>query len=365
MERLKFLSIVSGNLDEFFMIRVAGLKQQAASAAGIRDISGMTPSEQLGRIGERVHKMVAEQTAGIQAVLRGLAERGLTFPAWTDLTSEQDAFLAAYFSSEIRPVLTPLAVAELDPFPILPGLALNVALLLDRPQGGAEPKIAVIPVPSALPRFIRVPSKDGIVLVRIEDVVMAKAGQLFRGRRVLAACPFRVTRDADVLVDDDDAGDLLRQVEDAVRSRRRRAVVRLAIGAGCHAKLREWLVAWFEVGEEDVYEVSGALDAAAWMKVAARPGFEGLHDEEWPPVAPRDLVGRDDLWQALRDHDALLFHPYESFDPVVRLVELAADDPDVLAIKQTFYRAGPNSPIIAALARAAENGKQVTALVEL
>ena len=364
LERLKFLAIVSSNLDEFFMIRVAGIKQQFASGRTARDPSGLTPAEELERISQRTHAMVAEQAEGIREVLRRLRRHGFRVLDVRDLSRGQLRFAEAYFASDVLPVLTPLAVGELEPFPTLPGLGLHLAVALKRPEED-EARLAVVPVPPGLPRFITIPPGEGLVLARLEDVMAAQMSALFPGCTVLATAAFRITRDADVEIADDDAADLLREVEDAVRSRRARSVVRLEVSAQPDPRIRKWLMDWCEVADEDLYEVEGLLDAAALMGLANRPGFDALKAPDWPPQTPRDLLGHDDLWQAIQDHDVLLFHPYESFEPVVRLVELAADDPGVLAIKQTLYRTSGGSPIIAALARAAENGKQVTVLVEL
>ena len=366
LERLKFLSIVSSNLDEFFMIRVAGLKQQLASRPTARDPSGLTPAEQLERISQRTHRMAAEQAAGIREVLARLARHGLRLLAVRDLSAEQASFAESCFASDILPVLTPLAVGELQPFPALPGLGLNLGVVLTSARPGeSETRLAVVPVPPTLPRFVTIPPGEGLVLVAVEDLIATCIGQLFTGYHAAATCIFRLTRDADIAISDDDVADLLSEVEEAVRERRARSVVRLELSANPDPRVKQWLMDWCEVAEPDVYETDGLLGAAALMGIATRPGFDALKIPEWPPQTPRDLVGCDDLWEAIREHDVLLVHPYESFEPVVRLLELAAEDPDVLAIKQTLYRTSGGSPIIAALARAAENGKQVTVLVEL
>jgi polyphosphate kinase len=367
LERLKFLAIVSSNLDEFFMIRVSGLMRQRAARVRRRDISGLTPVQQLDRISRRVHRMVADQAVGIRTVLAGLREHGLQVLDVEEWTAAHRRFLEAFFHRDLEPVLTPLAMQRLDPPPLLPGLALNVALLLGPDRSGErEEDVIVIPVPGRAARFITVPGQqDGVNLVRLEEVIAAHAGSMFPGREVKAAVFFRITRDADVDIRDDDAEDLLQTVEEAVLARRRRAPVRLEISAHTNRHLRSWLVQWTGLGGGDVYAVDGMLDARALMEIAGRPGFEGLAYENWPSQEPRDLLGSEDLWRTLQDHDVLLFHPYEKFDPVVHLMEEAAQDPEVLAIKQTLYRTSGDSPVIAALERAAENGKQVTVLVEL
>ena len=366
MERLKFLAIVSSNLDEFFMIRVAGLKHQLAAGLTASGAGRQSPGEQLDAISRRAHRLVADQSAAIAAALAELRPHGFHLIDIAEATAEQRSFLESYFLSEVLPVLTPLAVDELSPFPVLPGLTLNLAILLGppRPQQDAT-GVAVVPVPANLPRFVPLPGPGGLFLVRLEQIVRTHVGRLFPGQTIEAACEFRLTRDADVPINEDEAEDLLSVIEDAVRERRRRAVVALALPAGADPRLRRWLTAWCEIEERDVYDCPVLLDASALMGLASRPGFEQLLDPPWPPQPPRDLAEAEDLWQALQDRDVLLLHPYESFDTVVDLLERAASDPGVLAIKQTLYRTSGDSPIVKALARAAEQGKQVIVLVEL
>ena len=367
LERLKFLAIVSSNLDEFFMIRVAGLKQQQAAGVRRRDFSGLTPVQQLVRISQRVKRMVAEQSEGIRLTARQLAGEGVHMVATADLTGDQMRFAASYFEMEVEPVLTPLAIEQLDPCPVLPGLRLMLALRLApaEPDGGAD-RIVVVPVPPSLPRFIALPSDAGLHLVRLEDVISRHAGRLFAGFRVEASAVFRLTRDADVAIQEDAAGDLLELVEQAVSSRKRSAPVRLELSAGADRRLRKYLTDWTGLPARDVYEIDGMLDATGLMEIALRGGLEKLKVPDWPAQPPRDLPdAEEDLWEALQERDVLLVHPYESFSPVVRLLEQAAADPNVLAIKQTLYRTSGDSPIIAALEQAARNGKQVVVLVEL
>ena len=366
LERLKFMAIVSSNLDEFFMIRVAGLMQQRAAGIRQHDPSGLTPGQQLAAVSRRVHRMVAEQADGIRTVLGLLRKHGLDLVELQDWTAAQRTFLQAHFTAELLPILTPLAVQELTPPPLVGGLGLNLALLLRSRQGDqASERIVVVPVPRQTPRFITLPSADGLHLARLEDVIGACAPAMFPGSELLCGAVFRITRDADMPIEDDDAADLLRTIEQALRDRRRQAAVRLEIPLGADPRLRSWLIQWLDLRGDDVYDVPGLLDAAALMEIATRPGFEKLKIPDWPPQPPRDLAGAADLWTAVQDHDVLLFHPYESFDPVVRLMEAAADDPNVLAIKQTLYRTSGDSPIIRALERAATAGKQVAVLVEL
>ncbi|MBN2473739.1 MAG: polyphosphate kinase 1 [Pirellulales bacterium] len=364
-ERLKFLAIVSSNLDEFFMVRVAGLMQQQAAKVRRRDLAGMTPAKQLAAISRRAHQMVEEQTGGIRDVLGKLTEHGLGVFGPEAWTPEQHRFLQSYFTKELLPILTPLAVEELEPAPLLPGQRLHVAAVLGRGTGEVEERIVAVPVPSRIPRLITMPGEGDLQLARLEDVVAENIGALFSGCEVLATAVFRITRDADVAMQDDDAGDLLQAIEEAVLDRRRRAAVRLEISAKPDRRLKSWLAEWLHLTTAEVYEIDGMLDATVLWEIVGRPGFDKLKAPDWPPQPPRDLIGTEDLWAALQDHDVLLFHPYESFDSVVQLLELAAHDPGVLAIKQTLYRTSGDSPIIQALRRAAENGKEVTVLVEL
>lgn len=363
LERLKFLSIVGSNLDEFFLVRVAWLMQRAAKVRR-RDFSGMTPAEQLAAISARAHRMVEEQSDGVREVFARLAEHGLRVWNRVDWTEEHRRFAEAYFAREIEPILTPLAIQELTPSPLLPNLQLHVAGLLT--GNGSEGRVVVVPVPSQLPRWVALPSESETHLARVDDVIAANLGAMFPGSDVAATAAFRISRDADVVLqDDEEIEDLLHAMEEVVLSRRRRAPVRLTVSARPDARLRKWLTDWLKLGDDSVYEVDGPLEASALMELVNRRGFDELKVEDWPPQIPRDLIGADDLWQAAQDHDVLLFHPYESFDPVVKLVEQAADDPQTLAIKQTLYRTSGDSPIIRALARAAQNGKEVIALVEL
>ncbi|MGA2060766.1 MAG: polyphosphate kinase 1 [Thermoguttaceae bacterium] len=372
LERLKFFAIVSSNLDEFFLVRVAGLMRRRAAKVRRRDVSGMTPAEQIEAISLRVHKMYAQLADGIRGVLEKLARHGLVVWSHKDWTEEHRQFLKSYFTREIMPILTPLAMDELDPRPLLPGLQMYVAAVI---APGAPPvaeglrsesaeKIVVVPIPLQLSRFIALPSEKDLHLAWLEDVIAANLSSLFPGCEVLASAVFRIARDADVELHDDEVENLLSEMEKAVFARRRRAAVRLSITSQPDPRLKKWLMQWLNLGEDSVYEMD-TLNAAAFMELVNRAGFDDLKLEDWPPQQPRDLIGADDLWQAVQDHDVLLFHPYESFDPVVRLLEQAAEDPQVLAIKQTLYRTSGDSPIVRALGRAAQNGKEVTALVEL
>ncbi|MCD4728858.1 MAG: polyphosphate kinase 1 [Pirellulales bacterium] len=392
LERLKFLAIVNSNLDEFFLVRVAWLMQRRAKGERRRDISGMTPAEQFKAVGSRVQQMVDQQAAGVRDVFVRLAEHGLKVWNRDQWTEEHQKFVRSYFTREIQPILTPLAIEELTPEPLLPNLQLHVAALLannaiqrgqshfrggkagshNDADGAAkigtvpDERVVVVPVPSQLPRWVALPSETETHLARVEDVIAANIEAMFPGSEVFDTAAFRVTRDADVVLqDDEEIDDLLHEMEEVVLSRRRRNPVRLTISAGSDPKLRRRLADWLKLRDRQVYEVNGPQEASALMELVERPGFDDQRIDDWPPQIPRDLIGTEDLWEAIQDHDVLLFHPYESFDPVVKLVQQAAEDPQVLAIKQTLYRTSGESPIVRALAHAAAGGKEVTVLVEL
>jgi polyphosphate kinase len=316
----------------------------------------------LKAVGERVHRLVHEQCEAVAVALGQLAEAGIKIATATQWTDQQRQFLHAFFSKEVLPVLTPLAVQDLHPAPRLPGLQWHLAVLLKNSAG--DEKIAVTPMPQQISRWVPLPGEE-VVLARLDEVIAACVGVLFPSTEILATALFRITRDADVAIERDETDDMLEAVERAVLTRQRRPPVRLQITPGADRRIRAWLDEQVKLQADEVYETDAFLDAAALMELANWPGFETLKNVEWQPQPPRDLLGSDDLFEAVADHDVLLFHPYETFDPVVRLVEQVADDPGVLAIKQTLYRTSGNSPIVRALGRAAQNGKEVTVLVEL
>jgi len=368
LERLKFLAIVGSNLDEFFLVRVAWLMRRRAAKVRRRDAAGLTPAEQLAAISRRAHQMVEEQAAGVREVLSRLAEHGLHVWEPSEWTDSQRQYLQSYFTREIEPILTPLAIEELTPRPLLPNLQLHVAAVLKIVDESDQPaeRLLVVPVPAQLPRLVPIPSDKDVHFARVSDVILANLSSLSANGEVTCAATFRITRDADVVLqDDEEIDDLLHAMEEAVLARRRRIPVRLTISAPCDPRLKQALAEWLNLGDAEVYEVDGPQESAALMELVSQRGFDDLKIDDWPPQHPRDLLDSDNLWETIQSHDVLLFHPYESFDPVVQLVEQAAEDPQVLAIKQTLYRTSGDSPIVRALARAAQNGKEVTALVEL
>ena len=362
LERLKFLAIFSTNLDEYFMIRVAGLMQQASADVTKKDPAGLTPRQQIDAIAKTAGGLVSRHTQAVNALLDELRQHGITVLKRSEWSREQRDFLREFFDHEMLPVLTPLAVQELDPCPLLPGLQMHVAVTVDAVE---QKRLLVVPIPGMFVRFMTVPSREGTVLAAVEDIVADNAARFCPDAAIVSVDVFRLTRDADVRIQEDEAGDLLESVEQAVQERRRRAAVRAEVSAGASKTLLDWLAATYALGEQDMYAIDGRLNGGSFWEIASRTGYERLRLPDWSPQTPQDLLGYDSIWEAVSDRDVLLFHPYESFEPVVRLLRQAAEDTNVLAIKQTLYRTSGDSPVIDALELAAENGKEVTVLVEL
>ena len=365
LERLKFACIVASNLDEFFMVRVAALKNDLAEADTAPDVAGLTPAQQLQRISERAHAMVDELYGVLVGeILPPLAERGLKLVRPGDLDPQARASLAKYYREEVLPALTPLAIDASRPFPMLAALSLNLAVLLGPADGEEEPRLAVVQVPARLPRLVRPPGVEGMVHLLLENVIWAELGSLFPGQEIRDVAAFRVARDAELDFDDEGGRDLMEVVEEELRNRRRSGVVRLEVEDGVTGPLLALLVSRLEVAAEDVYRVRGPVDIRPLLSLVDLPFLEDLRD---PPLKPQPVVeaAGSALFALLDERDVVLHHPYESFDPVVSFLASAADDPDVLAIKQTLYRTSGDSPVVRSLERAAENGKQVTVLVEL
>jgi polyphosphate kinase len=367
LERLKFLAITSSNLDEFFMIRVAGLKQQLVGHVEETGPDALTPAEQLASISARCHGMVARQyKALLQDVLPNLERAGVRLLRPGHLSSEGEAFVTEYFWREVFPVLTPIALDPGHPFPHLRNKSLNLAVRFSAGAPGGRIRYGVVPVPSVLPRLVEVPDPGRRSYVLLEDVIARHAAQLFPGMPIEGCYAFRVTRNWDLTFDEEEAEDLLVTIEREVRRRDRGSAVRLEIAAHAEQQMVDYLVRALKLGPGDVYRPEGPLDIPDLLPFLVRIEQKELHDEPFTPVIPHQIGdGERDLFRLIRERDVLLHHPYESFDPVVSFIEAAAEDPAVLAIKMTLYRTGKDSPVVRALQRAAENGKQVTALVEL
>jgi polyphosphate kinase len=365
LTRLKFVAITGSNLDEFMMVRVGGLQGQSPQAEP--DPAGLTPGEQLTRISETAHALVAAQYDLLLKDLEPkLAEAGIRRRTCADLSPEQMLYIERLFDHEIYPVVTPMAL-ELDTnFPLLPGLTVNLLVRFapDKKAGAGE-RFAVVALPRALPRFFTVPAERGYHYLLLEDLVAQFLPKLFPGENILECAAIRLTRTADLTLREDQAGDLLEDMKEILTERRQSACIRLEIAASAGAKMLDYLKAVLDIETLDIYAAPGPLGLAAFFRIASTPNFPSLQEEEWPPQPSPALKPDESMFDAITRQDILLFHPYESFDPVVRFVNAAADDPHVLAIKQILYRASENSQIVAALARAAEHDKHVTVLVEL
>jgi polyphosphate kinase len=367
-ERLKFLVIAASNLDEFFMVRVAGLKQQVAGGVAELSADAMLPGEQLAAVGERAHRhVVALQAAWRDRLLPELATAGIRIAAPRDFTPEQRSAARQHFRLRVFPALTPLAVDPGHPFPHLGNKSLNVAAVLSREGTGrrrkAEDLLAVVQVPSMLPRLVPLPAAEGRCFAFLEEIIGEDASELFPGYVVRGSTPFRVTRNWDLAIDEEESEDLLSTIKEELHRRDRGAAVRLEIPAGAPPRLVSWIAGALRLEEGDVYRIDGPLQLSDLATIADADPRPDLRAESFQPATQPALA--DGILAAVKERDRLLHHPYDSFDPVVRFVEEAADDPDVLAIKQTLYRTSGDSPFVRALSRAAENGKQVTVLVEI
>ena len=398
MERLNFLSITASNLDEFFMVRVASLQDMCKAGYSKKDISGMTAGEQLEAIIQDTHDFVDMQYSTLnRQIIPALREEGIMIVDGTQqLTSEEKAFVDEYFETEVYPVITPMAVDSSRPFPLILNKSLNIGALLKRKENAGRGilthtkksrkslksekdnlEFATVQVPSVLPRVIRLPEEatgetalqDGHVPVRVillETVIRDYIGELFQSYDVVCTAPFRIMRNADMDIDEDEAEDLLKEIEKSLKQRRHGEAIRLEIEAGADRRLTQILEEELKLDEKEVFHIDGPLDLTFLSKVRKVEGFEDLHEHRYlPPQEVPELPEGCDIFAQIRKGDIFLSHPYETFQPVVDFVAKAAVDPDVLAIKQTLYRVSGNSPIVAALAKAADNGKQVTVLVEL
>jgi polyphosphate kinase len=367
LERLKFMAIYSTNLDEYFMIRVAAIKQQIAAEVHRRSNDGRLPEEQLSAISARLRPSL-ERFARLldDGLMPALERERIRVLGYADLDERRRSELQTLFEERVFPVLTPLAVDQGHPFPYISNLSLSLGVEMyeDTPEG-PEMHFARVKVPPSLPRFIPLETPgDRKHFVRLEDVIAHNLDALFPGMDIRASYLFRVTRDADLDLQEDEADDLLRAIESELRKRRFGEPVRLEVDLAMPQHLREMLLEALALGEVDLYEVDGMLGASDLFTLVNldRPD---LHDAPFTPAIPKRLVGQSDIFAVIREGDLLLQHPYESFDPVVQFVQQAANDPQVLAIKQTLYRTSGTSPIVQGLMQAAENGKQVAALIEL
>ena len=370
-ERLKFQGIVASNLDEFFMVRVAGLKQLVAGGVLEANADGMRPAEQYAKISVRAHDMVRAlyQNWRGEIAVKLAREAGIILLRPADLSAGQRSALERWFARDVWPVLTPLAVDQGHPFPALRNRSLNLAILLHKERQRVARRhsiFAVVQVPGVLARLVEVsPATTGqAAFILLEDLIAMHVGGLFPGFRVVGCSTFRVTRNFDLAIDEDEADDLLKTIQRELRKQERGQAVRIELASDSPPEVENLLRAALRLEPQDVYRVDGPLRLSDLTPLANHPQLHDFHDE---PFAPQVMPQLDEgeIFKALAKRDVLLHHPYESFDHVVDFVSEAADDPEVLAIKQTLYRTSADSPIVSALSRAAENGKQVTAVVEL
>ena len=373
-ERMKFLSITASNLDEFFMVRIASLKDMVNAGYKKKDIAGMTPQEQLGALNEKTHAFCEKQyTTYNRSLLPKLSEAGLEIVTFNSLSEKEEEFLEEYFHKNVYPVLTPMAIDSSRPFPLIQNKTLNIAALIkSRGEDKKEKKdydIATVQVPSVLPRVIVLPQKDGgkrkCRVILLENVIEHYLDVLFLNHEIICSAPYRIMRNADLSIDEDDAEDLLKEIEKSLKMRQWGEVIKFEYEERMDSRLEKYLKKQFKVHPCDMYAFNGPLDLTFLMKCYGIEGFSDLKEKPYTPQKNKKLRADKNIFTQIRKGDVLLHHPYESFDPIVAFIRQAAEDKDVLAIKQTLYRVSGHSPIIAALAQAAENGKQVSVLVEL
>lgn len=373
-ERMKFLSITASNLDEFFMVRIASLKDMVNAGYQKKDIAGMTAQEQLRALNEKMQAFCEKQyTTYNRALLPKLSEEGLEIISFSELSEKEMDFLEEYFHKNIYPVLTPMAIDSSRPFPLIHNKTLNIAALIkSRNKDKKEKKeydIATVQVPSVLPRVILLPQKDGpkrkCRVILLENVIEHYLDVLFLNHEIICSAPYRIMRNADLSIDEDDAEDLLKEIEKSLKMRQWGEVIKFEYEERMDKRLVKYLKKQFKVHSCDMYAFNGPLDLTFLMKCYGIEGFEDLKEAPYIPQKNKKLRADKNIFNQIRKGDVLLHHPYESFDPIVAFIKQAAEDENVLAIKQTLYRVSGHSPIIAALAQAAENGKQVTVLVEL
>jgi len=366
LERVKFAAIAAANLDEFFMVRVAAVKRAVEDEDAEPDPAGLAPLEELSEIRRRARAFVGSLYGLVNdTLLPALASSGISLLVVRELDDAKRAALGTFFREAVLPVLTPLAIDVSRPFPLLSSLSLNLALLLEPAPGEDERRLAIVQVPAGLTRLVEVAGGEGYTFVLLEDVIRTHIAQLFPGQTISETTVIRLARDAELELDDEGGRTHLEVVEREVRRRRRSDVVRLEVESSASDELLALLRDQLDLSPEEVYAVPGPLDLRVLFALTELPGFDALRE---PPLQPASVL-RDheqtNVFEVLDNRDVLLHHPYEAYDPVIAFVAQAADDPDVLAIKQTLYRTSVGSPISAALQRAAEGNKQVTVLVEL
>ncbi len=362
MERLKFLAITASNLDEFFMVRVASLWELDASKPSSPDFSGLTPYKQLEAISKSAHEMVLKQYSCLnRSILPALEKENIFILSYDELDDKQQTYANRYYQSTVYPVLTPMAIDQSHPFPLLNNVSLYVIVQI---ADDDDTLFAVVQVPTVLPRILPLPAEDKQCFILLEDIITEHIESLFTGYKVENTSVFRITRSSDVFIDEELTHDLLNEMEQSIKRRRWGDPVRLEIQKDASEAARTFLREALKLEDFEIFDIGGPLDLTVWMGFSFKPAFEHLRNAVLQPQPVVDFMDKD-IFDAIKSHDILVHHPYESFDCVVNFVKAAANDPKVLAIKQTLYRVSGGSPIVHALMQAAENGKQVTVLVEL
>lgn len=370
LERLKFLAITGSNLDEFFRVRIGALTRLIESNSTSQAPSGLTPTQQMAAVRDRVAAMIRDQYNTLQTLITPeLQNYGIRQLSKADLNPTQKNMIKHVFESEILSVLTPMAVGEGVQFPLLANQILNVCVrLAARPVEEGQQSVerfAVIPFGRTLPRFFSLPSDSGLAYMTLESIVEMFIHEFFPGEEILECQPFRLTRNAEIEVQELTPQGLAVNMAEVIMARTEAGCLRFEVSAEATDELVTFLKNEVEVTDEEVYRLPGPIDLGAYMDLAGRRGFENLKYESWPPVQSAEIPAEELIFNIISEKDVLLFHPYESFEPVVRMIEEAADDPDVIAIKQTLYRISRDSRIVKALKRAVDNGKHVTVLLEL
>ena len=367
-ERLKFLSITASNLDEFFMVRVASLKDMVNAGYEKPDIAGLTPTEQLKQLSVSIHELVELQYSTFNRSLMPLLEsNGLQIIRHHEqLSKDEAAYVDKYFEENVYPVLTPMAVDSSRPFPLVRNKTLNIGAMVQKKNNDNELEFATVQVPGVLSRVVEIPTKDDKKkVILLEEIIEKNIQKLFLNYHIVCAHPFRVMRNADLSIEEEEAADLLKEIEKQLKKRQWGEAIRLEIEEGMDKRLLKILKKELNIADQNIYEIDGPIDLTVLMKVYGLDGFDKLKCPKYEPQPVPEIPAGSDIFEAIRKGDILVHHPYQTFTPVVDFIRQAAKDPSVLAIKQTLYRVSGNSPIIAALAHAAENGKQVTVLVEL
>lgn len=370
-ERLKFLSITASNLDEFYMVRVASLKDMVHAGYTKPDVSGLRPNEQLKRITEKAHSLVHSQYNIYQRSLLPLIRQNniSILRDHRKLSPHQINYMNEYFQNEIYPVLTPMAVDSSRPFPLIRNKTLNIGALICNKDHKDNYDFATVQVPGVLPRLVQIPSSDDksnlITYIPLEIIIMKNLHQLFLGYHILCAYPYRIIRSADLTIEEDEAADLLTVIQNQLKKRQWGQVIRLEVDYGIDKRLLKILKKELKIKEDDIFYINGPLDLTFLMKVYQLTGYEHLKQTIYHPILSKYLNTEENLFTQIRRNDIFLHHPYDSFESVIEFIGQSSIDPNVLAIKQTLYRVSSNSPIISSLATAAENGKQVSVLVEL